>query len=253
MLRDANVELDRLRQENTRLMAAQVDSNELNRLLAGHRELMRLRAEVARLRAGPGEMAEVTETGLAPVPEEPLQAATRLPPMLFRAELRASVPMGSTLATGGWMTAAGRYSIVLLTPELMGEAEGERQVLVTTTFAEAPEEVWRQCGLMELTTESAAATDGILLKPEEAQRILGLLKETDGVDVLASPRVGVIDGNQGRIASFGPSQLTRRVVEASADFIPRLSPDGQMVDLTILAELGERDFESTTGDAYGRP
>jgi hypothetical protein len=253
-LRDASAELQRLREENARLATAQVDTNELSRLRAGNRELMRLRAEVARLRTAPERDEEEVGAVLADIPEESSESATNAPPPLFRVELSASLPMGSTLVTGGWMTTPGRRSLVLMKPQFDGhEGAEDRQVLITSTFAEAPEEIWEQCGLTELHAGTETATDGFVLEPEDAQTIMDLLSETEGVQILASPRVSVTDGNRARISSVGPRSDTGTILGASVELMPSISPDGQTVDLTVLAELGERNPEPPAVENLVRP
>ena len=64
---------------------------------AGHRELMRLRAEVARLRTAPERDEEGVGAGLVDIPEEPSESATNAPPR--------GVPGGtSSFGAGGWDT-----------------------------------------------------------------------------------------------------------------------------------------------------
>jgi hypothetical protein len=253
-LRASNSEVDRLRQENALLTAARVDPNELSRLQAGNLELMRLRAEVARLRTAPGPDEEGVEAGLVDNPEEPPNSATNAPPLLFRAELRASLPMGSTLVTGGWMTAPGRRSLVLLTPELMGGGADERQVLIESTFLEAPEGVLREMGLVELFAETETVADGYVLEPAEAQAIVRRLNGTEGVKRISAPRVSTLHGRQARISDLGPNRSAQgRLIGVSVDLIPSISPDGRTVELTVIAELGERYSEPMVGDNRVQP
>jgi hypothetical protein len=145
-LRDASAELDRVRLKNASLAASQVNPNELARLRDGYRELMRLRAEVARLRNEAAANVTVDEKTTTRDQAEEVRTATVVPG-LFRAELHATMPLGATLVTGGWTTAPGRRSLVLLTPSLMGEGDEDRQVLITSTFAEVPEAELLDMGL----------------------------------------------------------------------------------------------------------
>jgi RNA polymerase sigma factor (sigma-70 family) len=253
-LRNAVTEVDRLRQENARLMAARVDPDEWSRLQAGNRELMRLRAEVARLRTAPGPDEQGVGAGLADIPEEPAESVTNAPPPVFRAELRASVPVGGTLVTGGWMTAPGQRSLVLMTPQLMVTGADDRQVLVESTFVEALEDVLSGMGLGVLFAETETVTHGYVLAPAEAQEIARLLNETEGVNLLSAPRVTLVDGRQARISDLGPDRGVRGGrIGVSVNLIPHISPDGQTVDLTVLAEMGERNIEPPAVDNLVRP
>jgi RNA polymerase sigma factor (sigma-70 family) len=140
LLRNAAAELDQVRIENARLAVAQVDSNELARLREGYRELMRLRAEVALLRTELAAKASADAETSTPAEAEEVQTVAAEGPTLFRAQFQVTLPLGSTILTGGWATGVGRRSLVVLTPNLWGEAGPDGQVLVTSHFVEAPEQ-----------------------------------------------------------------------------------------------------------------
>lgn len=240
-LRDASAELDRARIENARLAGSQVDSNEVVRLRDGYRELMRLRAEVARLRRQ-ATTVEAADSSAAEADEAASQIGGDSTPGSYRAELTATVSLGATLVTGGWEIAPGRRCLILLRPELMDTGSRvDRQILVTSTFAEASEEVWFELGLEHLFAETSLVSDAYVADPSEAKAILERLKDAENASILAAPRVGVFDGQQAQISSLGrgPGSWSG-LVSATADVIPRLTADGNAVDLTVLAELAER-------------
>jgi RNA polymerase sigma factor (sigma-70 family) len=243
-LGDTGAELERVRLENARLAGSRVDSNELVRLRDGYRELMRLRAEVARLRAQAVQVAavEAMNASAAEIDETAEQTATDSAPGSYRAELTATVPLGATLVTGGWEIAPGRRAVVLLRPELMDTGSGtDRQILVTSTFAEASEDMLYDLGLDHLFAETNLVSDAHVAGPGEASTILERLNEVENASILAAPRVSMLDGNQAQISTLGPLPGSwSGLVSATADLIPRLSADGNAVDLTVIAELAER-------------
>jgi hypothetical protein len=135
-----------------------------------------------------------------------------------------------------------------MTADSPGEAEAVRQVLITSTFVDAPEEVLTELGLRDLFAETSTVSNGFVLDPNEAKAILDRFKETEGVDLLAAPRVSMLDGKQAQISSLGPGKGSwNGLVGASADVVPRISADGLSVELTVIAGLAERDLEPPNG------
>jgi type II secretory pathway component GspD/PulD (secretin) len=114
---------------------------------------------------------------------------------------------------------------------------------------EVPEDVLRDMGLVELFAETETVTEGYVLEPAEAQEIARLLNETEGVNLISAPRMTMVDGRQARISDIGPHRgfLGGRI-GVSVNLNPRISADGRNVDLTVLAEVGERDPESSVVD-----
>ena len=143
---------------------------------------------------------------------------------------------------------------MLLAPALTGQEDDDRQVLVESTFVEAPEDVLSGVGLGVLFAETETVTHGYVLAPAEAQEIARLLNETEGVNLISAPRVTMVDGKQARISDLGPNRgVLGGRIGVSVDLIPSISPDGQTVDLTVLAEMGERNFEPPMVDNLVQP
>jgi hypothetical protein len=131
---------------------------------------------------------------------------------------------------------------------------GLATVLVESTFLEALEDVLSGMGLGVLFAETEAVTHGYVLAPAEAQEIGRLLNETEGVDLISAPRVTLVDGRQARISDLGPNRgVLGGRIGVSVHLIPHISPDAQTVDLTVLAEMGERNPESPMVDNLALP
>src|SRR4051812_3719320 len=96
----------------------QHDIAELEGLRVEHSELLRLRAEVSRLRQQLKELAARTsESPRTAALKEPEQAPEAV--QIFVANADAAVSAGETLVFGGWPTTAGKHTIVFLEPKVI--------------------------------------------------------------------------------------------------------------------------------------
>ena len=236
-LRERVRQLDELGQEKERQSKPQADPGELARLRRDHEDLLRLRAEVTRLRQQL-RPASPASAGVAP-PEpspEPVSSVNS-----FVASTRSSVPNKGSLVVGGWTTKPGRRTLVFVSPQTTGGDIGAGQVLITSTFVEAPDEVWDSLGLDTMKADAKDSSLHRALGSEEWPTLLKSLKEKPGVDVLSAPRVQTTDGMQASVVvgeertvpgSDQPVQMG-----PSVDILPRLSLDLSTVDLSIKARL----------------
>jgi hypothetical protein len=62
-------------------------------------------------------------------------------------------------------------------------------------------------GLGYLFVETATVSDGIVVDPTEALAIVRRLNEAEGIELLAAPRVSMLDGRQARISDGGTKRL----------------------------------------------
>lgn len=236
-------QLDLLAQENARPSKLQADASEQARLRKEHEDLLRLRAEVTRLRqqlrAGTGASAPSASGEAAPEPVSPFSS--------FAANIRSSVANKGTLIVGGWTTKPGCRTLVFVRPQTSGPDVPTGQVLITSSFVEAPDEVWDSLGLGGMKANAKDSSLQQALGSEEWPSLLKTLQETPGVDILSAPRVQTADGIQ---ASFSAGE-ERSVpgsdqpvhVGPSVDILPRFSDDRAAIDLTIKAQyttLNER-------------
>lgn len=219
-------------------------------------ELLRLRGEVARLRRQLTESAATRPTASARPAAPKLDAGPKEPVQIFVANADARVPVGQTLAIGGWATADGKRTILLVTPTIVDEAGnvttvealGGRtgQVVVESSICEMPDEILDRTisnlhlpGMDNLKTDGKATSSHSLFTSDEAALLLKTLKETADVDLLSAPHVLTSDGRQAVV-----SMTQNRMVEGrehtlgpSLDVEPRISADGSSVNLTVVARL----------------
>lgn len=215
-------------------------------------ELLRMRGEVARLRRQLAEVAAARPTPAAPRADtEPVE-----PVQVFVANADAQVPVGHTLAIGGWATAAGRRTIMLVKPTVVDEAgrpttvaaSGGRpgQVVLESHIFEIPDEILSTTAsnlhladMGRLMTEDRASSSHSVLTSDEADQLLSTLKATTGVDLLSAPKMLTLDGRQAGLSLTENTLVEGKehVLGPSLDVEPRISADGSSVNLTVEARL----------------
>ena len=240
-LKANGAEQESLREENSRLRQSHADPAELERLRQSQSELLRLRGEVSRLRQQlkqaelarriPPAKGSSAESAPAEFPPSPVET--------YSATLRASLASRQTLVTGGWSTADGKRTLLLVEP-IVGEAEMAGQVTIQARFAEMPEDVLIKAGLDWMKSDAKESTAQSILDPEQAAHLLATLENSSGVNVMSGPKVSTLDGRQAQIKTvnlrtFGPGE-THELGQV-VDVVPNLSADGRSVDLTVIAQL----------------
>jgi len=234
-------ELDSLRDEVSRLRQSQVDPAELERLRQGQAELLRLRGEASQLRRQLKEAEQAR--GISPAKEPPPVPAPAEVPFspveTYSATLRARLASRQTLVTGGWPTADGKRTLLLVEP-VIGEAEMAGQVTIQARFAEMPEDVLIKAGLDWMKSDAKESTAQSILDPEQAAHLLATLENSLGVNVMSAPKVSTLDGRQAQVKTvnlrtFGPGETHE--LGPVVDVVPNLSADGRSVDLTVIAQL----------------
>lgn len=251
LLADQLAQSNHAREESLRQAAALQSKNQNDAA-----ELVRMRGEVARLRRQLAEVAAARPTPAAlpaaPKPDseppEPLQ--------IFVANADARVPVGQTLAIGGWATAAGKRTIMLVKPTVVDEfgnattveALGGRrgQIDLESHIFEMPEEILDKTisnlnlpGMGRLKTDAKATSSHSLFTSDEADLLLKTLKDTTGVELLSAPRVLTADGRQAVVSVTENKMVEGRehALGPSLDVEPRIATDGSSVNLTVVARL----------------
>jgi type II secretory pathway component GspD/PulD (secretin) len=175
---------------------------------------------------------------------------------IFVANADARGPVGQTLAIGGWATAAGKRTIMLVTPTVMDEfgnaitvaalAGRPGQILLEGLIFEMPDEVLDKTianlnlpGMGKLKTDEKATSSHSLFTSDEANLLLKTLKETAEVESLSAPKVLTLDGRQAVLSMTENRMVAGRehALGPSLDVEPRIAADGSSVNLTVVARL----------------
>ena len=181
-------------------------------------------------------------------PTEPVQ--------IFVANADARVPVGHTLAIGGWATAAGKRTIMLVKPTVVNErgdattvdALGGRpgQIVLEGHIFEMPDEILDKTisnlnlpGMDKLKTDEKATSSHSLFTSDETDLLLKTLKDTTGVDLLSAPKVLTLDGKQAVLSVTENKMVAGRehALGPSLDVEPRIAADGSSLNLTVVARL----------------
>lgn len=234
-------ELDSLRDEISRLRQAQPDPADLERLRQGQTELLRLRGEASQLRRQLKDVEQARRS--ARVKDSPpvsaLAEEEAAPVETYTAAVRASLTSKQTLITGGWAVPNNKRGLVLIEPAIGGDADQAGQVIIQARFVELPEEVLSKVGMDGLKSDGKESSAQSILTAEQSEAVISMLKETQGVNVLSAPKISTLDGRQAQMKVGGTRTVNGVVFEVgpSVDVVPHVSPDGNSVDLTVIARL----------------
>ena len=252
--------VDRVKQTASESASANASSSnsELERLRLEHSELLRLRNETARLR---NQLAEArnksasTPPSAASEPVEPTKEPERSPEPFdtFVASADAVVPRDHALVFGGWATAPGKRTLVLVEPKVieLSRPGYVGSILLQGKFIEVPDEALRSLGLEKLRAETRAASIQTLLSADQIKSTIAALEAFPGATVLSRPRIQTGDGVQAslRVTEQKTVAGQEQAVGPSLDVDPRIASDGSSVNLTVVARLKKaaESFAGTQG------
>ncbi len=240
-------EVDLLREEAEELKKRQVSPEEAERARQSQAELLRLRGEVSRLRDQLKKEQSANQAAAqqrAAVVPAPVTEEAPPPVETYTATLRATLAPQQTLVAGGWKMPNGNRVIVMVEPSLIGNAgepaQGEAaQVSIQARFVELSPESMQKFGLDGVRAEGRESSYQGVLSNEQTQALMSQLQETQGVNVMTAPRISTQVGRQAQI-----NATSRRTIDGadydvghSIDLVPRISPDGTTLDLSVTAKL----------------
>lgn len=214
-------------------------------------ELVRLRGDVTRLRLALAAATNQAPNGARARANDPAAADPGQPRLTtFSGTARASLERGQTLVMGGWPTAPGKRTLMLLTPE--ANATGSLStVLVGSLYVQVPEAMLAETGWEPFRSLTPEASASGVLAAEQTKAFMEALEKRDGVDILSAPRVTTLSGREACISignANGPG--------LTATLLPVLSADGRTVDLSVSnslssveGSLGGKSWTGPDGEA----
>ncbi|MGO9201365.1 MAG: sigma-70 family RNA polymerase sigma factor [Limisphaerales bacterium] len=234
--RSLQQEVQDLRDAKDQLARAQVDRNELERLRRGHSELLRLRGEVAVLRRASNAASRQTGPGDQGTPESSATPEASPGAARLQASVRAQVGAGQTLLTGGWSNEPGKRIFLLSTPLIQGD--NADQVQITTKVIEVADAALAKVGLDAFTVEGGESSVKQVLRGDQAEELVRVLRETDGVDLLSEPRITTLDGRQAEIRVIPEGTgAAGQGWGCAINVVPVISGDKTAVDITLQARI----------------
>ncbi len=214
-------------------------------------ELVRLRGDVTRLRLALEAATNQAPKGARGRAKEPADDDPGQPRLTtFSGTARASLERGQTLVMGGWPTAPGKRTLMLLTPEA-GATGSQNTVLVGSLYVQVPEAMLSETGWESFRSLSPEASPSGVLAAEQTKAFMEALEKRDGVEILSAPRVSTLSGREACISigsANGPG--------LTAKLLPVLSADGRTVDLSVSnslssveGSLGGKSWTGPDGEA----
>ncbi len=191
--RERDNAVNRLSAVNEQLRMTMEDSN----------ELVRLRAETARLRgqadADASELKEARD-----FQSRVTQLYSNTPPIrTFVSTTTTTVSWGQAIVTGGWKTPSGRRVIVLLKVQ---PADTPEQVLIDSTILEYTEEAGAAIGLTQFNVDGPTTQQKARkIDADQLESILAAAKADNngGINILSAPMLTTASEQQAEIRS-GP-------------------------------------------------
>jgi hypothetical protein len=249
-LRERVDQLAQLQQENERLsnLVTHSDRSAFSKEQAS--ELLRLRGEVGQLRASLKAATAANQSAganqnLTPVKSETTDDSTEP----FTADLSARIGDGQTLITGGWSSAPGMRSYILMTPKILSPEGEPSQVAVGAHTVTMPEGMLAQYGIDQLKADGRASSVQKTLTSEESQKLLKMLAEPpDGLTVTRA-MITTKAGMQSEISvqRDATDAAEPGAVMYSIGLTPNLTSDQKGIDMSIKARLAR-----TKGPVTGR-
>lgn len=251
-LRFQTAELESLKEETARLQNGKIDPEEIDRLRKQQSELLRLRGETAGLRR---ELAEARsqkpgETKGAHPALDLSKTEDSYWVRNFTQELNANVPAGHTLLLGGWETNPGRRTFVLTSPARVDAAgnvtagPNGNQVVISSYIVERTEAAAHELGLSQLAPANGNR-EGVhqLFGNEKTKDLLKRLKETEGANILSSPRILTSSGTQGMVSiteSFRAPNGHELHLGPEISILPNIDAKTDGIELAVKAEMNLR-------------
>jgi RNA polymerase sigma factor (sigma-70 family) len=241
--------LAQLQRENERLSNLAANAGQPAPSKEQFAELLRLRGEVGLLRAdmrnalaaGRPAGASQNQTGAN------TEAAAAAEP--FTATLTARVGDGQTFLTGGWSTAPGKRTFLVMTPAIDpadGVTVGPDSVAipkakVTINFAtiELPEAMLAQLGMDQLRADGRDSSVQTVLTAADAETLLTMLKDPpDGIAVTRG-RMTTNDGISASMSVVPSPSLDGQPAMPiySIGLTPNLTADQTAVNMSINARV----------------
>ncbi len=200
-------------------------------------ELLRLRAEVTRLRNQANAGTQEADSAKA-FRSTVMQVFSNAPPIrTYLANTSATVAWNESVLVGGWATPPGKRTYLLSTPQ---SADGGKSILIKSKIFAVPETAGKELGLEQFNVDGQTSNHAHALNPDQVAALLNAARASAGVELLTAPEVTTGSGRQAEIqvgdmhqTPSGESYFTGPVI----NLIPTISQDGKSVQLVIAVQI----------------
>jgi hypothetical protein len=201
------------------------------RLLAQQSELLRLRAEVTRLRQ---QSAASTQAG----PPKAAQSASTETSAYdkgtndFSSELQTRLSFGQSVVTGGWATSSGKRALVFVRPELKDRPDGTQSIVIKAHAVELAEATLAQYGLQDLATTSPQTQQhGVTYANADVDKLRQDILGEPGSQLLNAPQIETSSGLEANLFVGTEDEN----IQLSA--LPTLIPGTSSIDLKLGVQI----------------
>jgi len=235
-LHERLTDLDLAHQESAELLRKQIDDNQ--RMRSNENELVRLRAEVTRLRTQLKESEAAKVLAVASrtntVVTSPAETNSALSVEEYVANARAQLAWNQTLVTGGWTISGGKRCLIFVEPRSV-ENSGD-ELTLQAKFMEIPDELLTQIGLSNLASDKSESSSQTILTAEQMVAVGAILKDSAGTDILSFPEITTRTGRQTQMKAVDTHKTAageEYETGPSIDISPQISSGGESVNLTV--------------------
>ncbi len=226
---------DRVQKPVPQPATAEVSAEELERLRLAEHDVLRLRGEVARLRADLRAALGAAGQGRRDQPATN-QWITGFQPL--HAAVQAEVPNGQMLVAGGWPGHEGNRLLLLARPQLAGA--GSDQVAIELRAIEGTDAFLAKFGLESLGDAGDAGRFQQVLSAPQTEAIMKALKEAPGKpdddpnNFTRSLYIGSLTAANGQMASlFKPVAMLEESWSMGASNEPQPGENLRMTGLDL--------------------
>jgi len=229
--------------KEARSQAAPTGSTDTGLNASERSELMRLRAEVTRLKQQ-GAATQKTSNASPARRVEPTQEEAAVVPSVKKvtADFSSKLSVGSTAIAGGWPTADGKRVFSLVTPSGVEQSEGAPpSIKLESKFVEIPESLVPFFIQSGVAYDSAAATYSGTLNSAQVKNIMELVEQTEGASLLVAPNMITTSGRIAQVSVTTAAVIENERIDLGPQifFTPEVLPDGQIhlqgkADYTML-------------------
>jgi RNA polymerase sigma factor (sigma-70 family) len=209
-------------------------AGQLERAEGDSDELLKLRAEVTRLREEADSAAvELKEAKEFRAAVSELYSNT--PPIrTFVSTATVTALWDQTIVTGGWKLPSGRRAVFLMALE---PGEGQQQLSVRSKVVEYTDNV---AGFAQFNTDTESVSTTQLLDSGQVEALLKAAADSKESEVVSSPILTTVSGQQAKV------QVTGKFESPSGEYystgltlnlVPTIAADGQSVQLVFASQL----------------
>ncbi len=200
-------------------------------------ELLRLRAEVTRLREDAASAAAEIKNAQK-YRAQVAQYFSNTPPIkTFLSTTVTTASWDQAILTGGWKIPSGQRVLTITT---FAPIDDGKTLDIKSHIFEYPEDAGKALGLDQFNVDGQTTTAANTMTRDQAAAILAATQRINGVNILTAPEVTTESGRQAQVSATDMNQTPSGEKYSTGpviDMIPTISPDGQSVQMIITSQL----------------